>query len=123
MRLTLHAEKQRAARKIDLDEIRQTMRAPERARLSRDEAFIFTKHVSGRRVKVVFTFAEDGDTLVITVGDEKARPCETRAIVVGDIVLAAAAVSTRARKGFDESAVSHSDGRSIRPASTMAIIK
>lgn len=100
MRLTYHAEKQRAERKIDVDEIREVMRAPERARESRDECFIYTKHVNGRRIKVVFSFSGYmGDTNVVTVGDEAPRVGERRDIRVSSGVLACAALSTRGERG------------------------
>jgi hypothetical protein len=98
--LTYHAEIQRRERKIELDEIRQTLRAPERARESRDDCFIFTKHVNDRRIKVVFSFrGHRGDAVIVTVGDEAPRDSERRDIGVSDGVLACAALSTRGERG------------------------
>lgn len=100
MRLTYHAEVQRRERKIDLEEIRECMRAPERARESRDDCYIFTKHVGDRRIKVVFSFrGYQGDAQIVTVGDEPRRVGESRAIEVSDGVLACAALSTRGERG------------------------
>lgn len=102
MRITAHANEQRHSRGITFDEIRETLRAPERARpsASDDTCYIFTKHVeqddgTRRRIKVVFSFRYDGDTSVVTVGDGPERR-ESRTVEVNDAVLACAALSTRA---------------------------
>jgi len=95
VRITAHANAQRRERRIEFDEIRECLRAPERARESRDDCFVFTKHVNARRIKVVFSFRRDGDTSIVTVGDGPSRVTEQRSIEVCDAVLACAALSTR----------------------------
>jgi hypothetical protein len=93
--ITGHARRQQADRKIGLDEIKETLRCPEKARESYDDCFVFIKHVDDRRIKVVFTFNDGGGIRVVTVGDETPRPAEMPGIAVSDAVLACAAGATR----------------------------
>ena len=103
MKLTGHAEAQRRSRKIGMGEIDRTLLDPERAResLNRDGtsrgSYIFTKHVQlrdeVRRIKVVFSFTTDDDTVVITVGDYMPVDGEKRDIRVDESVLERAARS------------------------------
>src|SRR5688500_17292208 len=98
MRLTAHAEQQRRARKLGLGDLEEALRDPECAWESRENCYVFIKHVDTRygrrRVKVVFKLDDDLDARVVTVGDDKEFPHERPGIQVHDMILELARLST-----------------------------